>query len=179
MMRRLLVLAAGLAVFSAAACAQAANPLTSAFLDSYKNARLNLEQSAEVMPADGYDFRATPAVRTFGDWIGHTAQANYSFCSSIKGEVRPDLTKLHALKTREELSKALRESFEYCNAAFDGLDDQKALSSVTVGERHFARVQPMIGLIGSLNEHYGNIVVYLRLKGLVPPSTARAQQQHH
>lgn len=157
--------------------AQGANPLMAAFQASLSNVQRNLEESADLMPEEQYSFRPTPEVRPFGEWVEHTAEATYGFCSAIKGERRPDISQLAKLKTKAEISKALKESFAYCAEAIKGLDDQKALEEVTVGNNKFPRVRPMFNLIGSLNSHYGNIVVYLRLKGLVPPSTARAQKQ--
>lgn len=146
--------------------AQEANPLTTTFLNSLKSTQRNLEETAELMPEEGYSFRPTPETRPFGEWIEHTAASHYSFCSQIKGEARPDVAHLMQLKTKAEIVRALKDSYQYCADAVKGMDDQKAL----------AQVRPIMSLIASDNEHYGNLVVYLRLKGLVPPSTARAQK---
>ena len=166
-----------LALSAPGAPAQDANPLTAAFLSSLRNVQQNLEESADLMPEEHYSFRPTPEVRPFGEWIEHTALSTYNYCSMIKGEPRPDTAYLEKLKTKAEISKALKDSLAYCAEAVKGLDDQKALAEVTVGKNKFPRVRPMFALIGSTNSHYGNIVVYLRLKNLVPPSTARAQRQ--
>jgi len=170
-------LLAALALAPSAPAQDAPGPLTKSFLGMIDNARQNLEQSAELMPAESYEFRPTPEVRPFGEWIAHTAMSNYGFCSRIKGEPRPDVAHLEKLKAKPEIAKALRDSFEYCKASFDGLDDQKAMAEVTVGKSKYARVDPMLGLVRSLHSHYGTLAVYLRLKNIVPPSTARARQQ--
>lgn len=160
-----------------AALAQPANPLTNAVMNRYKGIRQNVIESAEAMPEDGYSFRLTPAQRTFGEWIGHVAMGNYSFCGVIKGEKPPDTHHLHALTGKAELSKALAESFEYCDSALKGMDDRKALAEVTLGDKKVYPVQGMVNLVSSGNEHYGNIVGYLRGKGITPPSSARAAKK--
>jgi hypothetical protein len=161
----------------AAALAQAPNPLTDAVMNRYKGIRQNLIESAEAMPEEGYGFRLTPPQRPFGEWIGHVAMGNYNFCGVIKGEKPPDTHHLHALTGKAELSKALVESFEYCDAALKGMDDRKAMAEATVGDKKVYPVQGMVNLVSSGNEHYGNIVGYLRSKGITPPSSARAAKK--
>jgi uncharacterized damage-inducible protein DinB len=163
-----------LVVCCAAAIAQSQNPLTDAVMARYKTIRQNLIESAEAMPEESYGFRLTPAQRPFGEWIGHVALGNYNFCGVIKGEKPPDMEALHALTGKAELVKALTESFEFCDAALKGLDDRKALAGFSVGGKKLYPVQGMIGLVASGNEHYGNIVGYLRSKGVTPPSSAHA-----
>jgi hypothetical protein len=83
-MFRLLLLAA------AAVAAHAQNPLTDAVMARYKGIRQSLIDSAEVMPADAYSFKLTPAQRTFAEWIDHVPTDNYNFCATIKAEKAPD-----------------------------------------------------------------------------------------
>jgi len=158
------------------ALAQDGNPVTASFLGNLRNVQRNLEEAADVMPEEHYGFRPTPDVRTFGEWVGHTALSVYNYCSQIKGEPRPDIAQTEKLKAKAELSKALKDAFAYCAEAVKGLDDQKALTEVAVGNNKFPRVRPMVTMIGSMNSHYGSMAVYMRLKGQVPPSTARAQK---
>ena len=153
--------------------ALAQNPLTDAFMARYKSVRQNLVQSAEVMPADAYDFRLTPAQRPFGGWMAHVAMGNYYMCSAIKGEAAPDMAALHSMTTKADLGKAINASFDYCDAALEGMTDQKALTAVTVGGKQVWPVQSMFSLIASANEHYGNVVGYLRMKGITPPSSQK------
>jgi len=102
---------------------------------------------------------------------------NYNFCAIIKGDKTPDTHHLHALTGKAELSKALVESFEYCDSALKGMDDRKAMAEITVGDKKVYPVQGMVNLVSSENEHYGNIVGYLRSKGITPPSSARAAKK--
>lgn len=162
---------------ASALLAQSANPLTDAVKARYRGIRQNLIETADLMPADSYSFKLTPAQRTFAEWIEHVAMGNYNFCSTIKGEKSPDMHALHAMTGKVELSKALRDSFAYCDDALKEMTDQKALSENTVDGKKSYPVQGMISLVSSDNEHYGNLVGYMRSKGLTPPSTARANQK--
>jgi len=161
----------------AAAMAQSENPLTDAVMARYKPVRQNPIESAEAMPEDGYSFKLTPQQRPFGEWIGHTAMGNYFYCSQIKGEKAPDTQHLHAVSGKAELTKALADSFEYCDAALKDMDDRKAMAEHQVGDKKIYPVQGMVSLVSSDNEHYGNIVGYLRSKGITPPSSARAAKK--
>ncbi|HZU23895.1 MAG TPA: DinB family protein [Bryobacteraceae bacterium] len=151
----------------------AQNPLTDSVTARYKSIRENLVAAAEAMPEDGYQFKLTPAQRSFGGWIGHVAMGNYHFCAIIKGEVAPENPGLHELTEKAALVKAISDSFAYCDAALLGMTDQKALSGVTVAGKTVYPVEGMIGLIASTNEHYGNLVGYLRTKGITPPSSRK------
>jgi hypothetical protein len=147
------------------------NPLTQAVTARYKTIKQNLIQAAEVMPEENYSYKLSPEQRPYGAWIEHTAIGNYSYCSAIKGSPAPEMGK-HGLTGKPELQKLLKDSFEFCDTAFTGTTDQKALSEM--GGKY--PVTAMVALIASLNEHYGNMVGYLRTKGITPPSTARGKK---
>jgi hypothetical protein len=165
-----------LAVIVVPLCAQ--NPVTEAVKGNYNRIKQNLIETAEVMPEADYGFKLTPAQRTFAEWIEHTALSNYAFCSSLRGSAPPEAAKaLHGLTEKAVLSQAFRESFAYCDAALSEMDDRKAAAEISIGDRKLYPITPMVNLVGSLNEHYGNLVGYLRSKGLVPPSTARASKK--
>ena len=149
------------------------NPLTEAVMSRYKTIRQNLVEAAQAMPEEHYGFRLTPEQRPFGEWIGHTAMGNLMYCAIVKGETPPDTGRLHQLTAKADLVEAIQKSFDYCDKALKGMTDQKALGEITVGGKKVYPVQGMIGLVASGNEHYGNLVGYLRSKGITPPSTAR------
>ena len=168
-----------LALLTISACAFAqSNPLTDAFTGRYRAIRQNLVEAAEVVPESGYNFRLTPAQRTFGEWIGHTAAGNYNYCAQIKGEKTPDAAQQagHA-SGKAALVKAIKDAFAYCDAAIDGMTDARALKPADVAGKQVYPAQGMVALIASDNEHYGNLVGYLRSQGITPPSTARAQKK--
>ncbi len=156
--------------------AQDAGPLTRAFQSRYEDVRKNLVGAAEAMPESNYGYQLTPEQRPFGEWIAHTAMGNYRFCSVVKGVAPPDTNYLHGLSAKAQLVKALEDSFGYCDAALQGMTDRKALQPVTVGDRQTAPVEGMIALLASANEHYGNLVGYLRSKQIVPPSSVRSRK---
>jgi hypothetical protein len=149
-----------------------------AITTNYERYKTFLNDTAQVMPEADYSYKLTPAQRPFEEWIEHTAMLNYSYCANIKGVPPPEETKtVMGLKGKEAIAKALADSFTYCDAAFKEIDDAKAVQEVTIGTRKVIPANVMVSLVASLNEHYGNLVGYMRTKGITPPSTARAQQQ--
>ncbi len=154
-------------------CAQ--NPITDTVKSSYGRVRQNLVETAEVMPEADYAYKLSPAQRPFGEWISHTAVLAYNSCAAMQGVAAPPTAAaLHGLTSKADLVRSIRESLEYCDAAFKVMDDKKAATEVSIGDRKLYPITPMIGLVTGLNEHYGNLVGYMRTKGIVPPSSARA-----
>ena len=149
-----------------------AQTLTTAAMQRYFNpVRRSLEASADVMPAEKYSFRLTDGQMSFAEWMIHSAQRNYSDCATLKGESAPNAAKtLESLKNKDEVSKALKDSFAYCAAALDTMDDQKVLASPQIATA-------FLHIIVHNNEIYGNLVGYLRASGIVPPSTAGMTSQ--
>ena len=154
----------------------AADPIVSSFKTRYETAKLNFIQSAEAMPAEAMDFKLTPVQRSFGDWISHTAGMNYSTCAGMAGKPTPPHEAAKAT-TKPAIEKVIRESFAYCDSVIAPMTDAQALTEVTIGNRKILPVDSMIGYIANLNAHYGNMVGYMRMKGVVPPSTARAAKK--
>jgi len=125
-----------------------------------------IEGAAEVMPAEKYGFKLDPAQMTFGEWINHSTERNYLDCSTLRGEANPmPKAKTDLLKTKDEIVRNLNASFDYCDATFAKLDDQKILSSP---QMTFSFLHTTV----HNNEIYGNIVGYLRASHIEPPSTA-------
>src|SRR4051812_44747912 len=142
--------------------------------------RKNLAEAAANMPAEEYGFKPTPQVRSFGELVGHVASANFFFCSQAKGETAPSTTNYESVTSKATLVRALNDSLAYCDTAYDATTDANFNRMVKTpgpsGERDTTRGAILIFNTTHNNEHYGNIVVYMRLKGHVPPSTARVQQ---
>jgi hypothetical protein len=151
---------------------QAEDNLTATAIQRYFNGvRRNLEASAEVMPADKYSFRLTDGQMTFAEWLNHATQRNYSDCATLKSEATPEAEKQAAnLKDKSGVSKALKDSFAYCAAALQTIDDQKVLSTPQMS-------YAFLHIIVHNNEIFGNIAGYLRANGIVPPSTAARMSQ--
>jgi uncharacterized damage-inducible protein DinB len=141
--------------------------------------RRNLAEAAEGMPAEEYAFKPTPQVRSFGELVGHLASANFFFCSQAKGEKSPSLTNYERITDKAALVKALNDSLAYCDGVHASMSDatfaQLVKFSGPTGTGETRRGGMLLFNTAHNNEHYGNIVVYMRLKGHVPPSTARPQ----
>jgi uncharacterized damage-inducible protein DinB len=154
-----------------------ANPIASAVRAAWDGAKRNLVQSAEVMPESGYVFRPVDSVRTFGQILAHVAGANYVFCSAAKGEKTPFAEEAFekTATTRQQIVKALNDSIAYCDGAYAALEDARAGDSIDLpfGMGKGARAMPLMLNTGHVQEHYGNLVTYFRIKGIVPPSSRR------
>jgi uncharacterized damage-inducible protein DinB len=142
--------------------------------------RRNLAEAAEVMTADDYGFKPTPQVRSFGELIGHVIFANYLMCSTATGQKPPATTNYEKVADRAALVKALNDALAYCDAAYDATTDANFGDPVKVAGPGNRVTDSTRGAVLNFNvthnnEHYGNVVLYLRLKNRVPPSTARVQ----
>jgi uncharacterized damage-inducible protein DinB len=145
--------------------------------------RRNLAEAAEVMPASDYSFKPDAEARTFAQLIGHVAAGNFLLCSQAVGEKNPSSTFAERLTDKAQLVKALNDSLSYCDRVYGGTTDANFNQPTAVGlpgsagQTATIRGAVLMFNVTHNNEHYGNIVVYLRLKGQTPPSTARARQQ--
>ncbi|HWO32747.1 MAG TPA: DinB family protein [Candidatus Acidoferrum sp.] len=145
--------------------------------------RRDLAEAAENMPADEYAFRPTPQIRTFGQIIGHVVDANFFFCSQAAGEKSPATADYEQITDKAALVKALNDSLVYCDRVYAATTDANFVQLVQIanivgtGSTHTGRGSVLMYNIAHNNEHYGNLAVYMRLKGHVPPSTARVQQR--
>lgn len=164
----------------------AASPFSSALKASYDTVSGYLARSAEKMPEADYSFKPTPEVRSFGQIIGHVANSQFSYCSRVKGEKNPNQGNDFEKKTaKADLVKALADSTAFCAAVYGGMTDAMAIEPIAASAPPAARAgeparppqpPPMRAriLLGNVThdwEHYGNVITYLRLKGLVPPSS--------
>jgi uncharacterized damage-inducible protein DinB len=152
------------------------NPLSTFNKGAYGRTKDVLLRSAEKMPEENYNFKPTEAVRSYGQVVGHVADAQYLFCSIALGEKNP-APKIEQTKTsKAALIAALKEGFAYCDKAYDGMTDASATQMVKL----FGNDAPKLGVLTVNNmhnlEHYGNLVTYMRLKNIVPPSSEQASQ---
>jgi uncharacterized damage-inducible protein DinB len=149
--------------------AQNGNPLATEVKGSYTGVKNNLIKAAEKMPEENYSFKPTPEVQTFAVRVAHIADANARTCGAIKGEQK----QLGAASktSKADLVAALKESFEYCDAVFDGASDADLSKMVKVGQRERSEGAILWGVVTHSNEIYGTMGVYMRLKGIVPPSS--------
>jgi uncharacterized damage-inducible protein DinB len=149
-----------------------AGPVMAATIPEYERVKEYLLRSAEQMPEEHYAFKPTPAVRSFGQIVGHVAATQYVFCAAARNEPNPQPEEFEKTRTAKvRLVEALRSSFEYCDSAYKMTDAQAtAMAKIpNWGER--APLSILLLNISHDSEHYGNIVTYLRLRNLVPPSS--------
>jgi uncharacterized damage-inducible protein DinB len=174
-----LLLAAGIASAQAPAAAPPQKITLAVGLQrSYENVKRNLTEMAAKMPDADYAFKPTPDVRSYGQLFGHVANSQFNTCSALKGEANPNQGNDNEKKaTKAEFVKALADSFAYCDAAFTALSDTSVTELIKQGQNEVARASAAANLIAHSNEMYGTGVVYMRLKGLVPPSTERATRK--
>ncbi|MBK5298476.1 MAG: DinB family protein [Vicinamibacteria bacterium] len=150
------------------------NPFTPAAKSTLALVKGNVVKAAEQMPETDYAFKPTPDVRSFGQLIGHVANANYMICSTATGAANPSAGDIEKTKTsKADLTKAVAESFAFCEAQFDALTPAKAAEVVDVFGMKMPRLNALQFNTSHDFEHYGNIVTYMRLKGMVPPSSQR------
>ena len=147
------------------------NPLSADVKQDYQTVRDFFIRAAEKMPEADYGFKPTPEVRSFGQQVAHVADDQYNLCAPARGETRKDAyTHIEStLSKKADLVAALKEAFAYCDAAYAALTDASAAEpSARPGKSRFEMLN---WNLWHTWEHYGNVVVYLRLKGLVPPSS--------
>jgi uncharacterized damage-inducible protein DinB len=130
-----------------------------------------IERTAEKMPEEEYGFKPDPAARSFGQILGHVADANYLFCSSALGEKSPSPGVEKTKTTKAELTSALHDAFAYCGRAYDALTDASANETVKALGQERNKLGVLWFNAAHNLEHYGNLVVYMRSKGIVPPSS--------
>jgi len=147
--------------------------------NSYATNRKYLARTAEKMPEEFYGMRpgAQPEVRTFGQLIGHLANFNYRWCSDGKGEKNPmESTDFEKLTAKTDLVKALNGALNYCDGAYAVLSDANSMDIVQGtrddgGKAPVLRISRFFSNVAHNNEHYGNLVTYMRIKSIVPPSS--------
>ncbi len=136
----------------------------------WNNAKGNLQKLADAMPEDSYGFKPTPDIRTFGELIAHIADAQGNFCAMAGGKTRPESA---AKKTaKADLTAAMKASIALCDAAFESITEANASEVVGNGRMQRSRLATLEYNTVHSSEEYGYTAVYLRLKGIVPPSTA-------
>jgi uncharacterized damage-inducible protein DinB len=163
-------IAAGL-VCAQPAAAPSSDPLSAGAKATFGIAKNNILKSADKMPEENYAFKPTPDVRSYGQILGHIADAQYGFCSAALGETNPAPGIEKSKTSKADLVKALNEAFAYCDKAYNGMTDAHAGEIVKFFGREQAKLTVLAFNTAHDFEHYGNLVTYLRLKGLVPPSS--------
>ena len=150
---------------------QPANPLMGTSKAMFGISKGYILGSVDKIPEDLWSFRPTKDVRTVGQLFAHIADAQYEFCGvATEGEAASkDIEK--TAKAKGEIVAALKEAFDYCDSAYAKLTDAKAAETVKFFGMTITRLGAMDFNVAHNMEHYGNLVTYMRLKNIVPPST--------
>jgi len=157
--------------------AQVTNPISGFLKQRLPDNEKHFVDSAELMPADKYGYRPTPAQMTFGHAILHVAQSNVFLCSRISGVPAPPAAKLTDTAGKETLIGALKDSFAYCSRALAPLDDSKLGDEIDFfGGHKVARGAGMMVLLGDWYDHYSMLAIYLRLNDILPPTARPAKK---
>lgn len=153
---------------------QAADPTTASIKGTFDLVKGNILKAAAQVPDDMYAFKPTPDVRSMGALFAHIADANFMFCGSASGE-KPTMSGIEKAQTaKKDIVAALEASFTFCESAFAGMTGTRAHETIKF---FLPGTHTRLGALAVNNahdfEHYGNIVTYMRLKGLVPPSSQK------
>lgn len=160
----------GLLVPAGAAAAQN-DPLSAWNRMAYSYIKMALLRSAEKMPEESYNFKPTDAVRSFGQIVGHVADAQYMFCSVALGEKNPRPNVEETKTSKAELVAALKAAFAYCDRVYDGMTDAAGTQTVKLMGSDTPKLSALTANDLHSIEHYGNLVTYMRLKNIVPPTS--------
>ena len=153
------------------------NPISASEKGFYTLVSGDVIAAAEKMPEQNYSFKPTPDVRSFGQLVGHVADAQYGFCSTATGVTNP-MKEIEKTKTsKADLVTALKDAVAYCNKAYAGMTDAQGSQTVKLMNYDVARLAVLSVNTAHTDEHYGNMVTYLRLKGIVPPSSEKPASQ--
>ncbi len=156
----------------AAVPASAAEGFVEELKAQWESSRRQIVAIAEAVPQDKYDYKPTPEVRTFREIILHVVGENLSWMEIVGGVPQPgEYTRFDHLTAREDVLKAVAEYFDYGTKVLADMTDQEAMGTVIRRNRTMPRWVIVIQAIGHSKEHYGNMVTYLRLNGMVPPSS--------
>ena len=185
-MRPLRIAIAFLALPAALAAQQPAtpqaNPVTAAFRGRILASHRNIAQAFDSIPESKFGYKPTPAQLSFGYIAQHVASDNYLFCGNF-GAMKPTLPEkdtatpdsVKAKWPKEELVSKLKASFAFCAQALDQLSDATLPEAVTftfMGQaRNTTRVNMVLGHALDLADHYSQIANYMRLNGMIPPSS--------
>jgi uncharacterized damage-inducible protein DinB len=165
-----LALAAASLLLPAALAAQA-SPGVAAARDAWRQMTAYITRAAEQVPEADYAYRPVATVRTFGQMIAHVAGSQRFYCAAVLGDPAPDEDAIEkAATTKAALVTALKESTTYCERAY-ALTDAQAASPARASGGGGSKLSSLTQNATHDAEHYGNIVTYMRMKGMVPPSS--------
>lgn len=147
------------------------NPIVASSKVFYSNVKQDILRSAEKVPEEKYAFKPVDSVRTYGQVLAHVADGQYEFCGGAAGK-HDEKGVEQSAKTKTDIIAALKTAFAYCDAIYDGMTDAKATEMIPFfGGAKITRLSLLDFNVAHSMEHYGNLVTYMRIQGIVPPSS--------
>ncbi len=170
MTRIILALVLADLALNAQPAAPAANPVSTELKQAYDRVANNLLRMAEKMPEENYSFKPVPEIRDFAGTLTHTIDYQMRTCSTVNGEAKS--VDAAFKKTKADIVAAMKTSIDECSKAFSALTDATAVQLMSGGRGpQRSRLGTLNGIVAHNNEEYGYLCIYLRLKGIVPPSS--------
>jgi uncharacterized damage-inducible protein DinB len=147
----------------------------------YATLKHNITGSVDKMPAEHFSFKPVAEVMSYAEMLTHIIETQYGYCSTVKGATNPGASLNFKVTDKAAVGQLVKDSFAYCDDVFAAVTNENALEMLTRGsapnQRQLARVNQLTQLIVHGNEHYGNLVTYMRIKGIVPPSSTPTTQR--
>lgn len=171
-------IAMGVIVLAAAtACAlaqDASNPVVTSAKEIFQRQSGFMIAAAEQMPADKYGYRPTPDQWTYGKIVSHVIQANFGVCGMLSGDGPGKAPAVTDTTPKDELVPLLKQSFDTCEKALNGLKDSSLGDTITYfRDTKKPRARALVELTDDLEDHYSQMASYLRLSGMTPPSAKK------
>jgi len=170
--------------FAQSAAPDQSNPMSTWLRDAYTRNRNTIVRLAERMPEENYGLRPgdQTEVRTFGQQVTHLADYNYLWCSQAKGEKNPNPGNLNKLTSKADILKVVNDAFSYCDGVYSALTDASGAEMIDITQESGRQTRNLrMGLLtlnyAHNNEIYGSMVIYLRMKNIVPPASEPRPQQ--
>lgn len=172
MTNRTLAVAAALVMSVPFALSGQEGPVTSSLKGLHDTTQENILATAQLLDEELYAFRPTEEVRSMGEVLAHVANAQFFFCSTAAGEDSPNAENYEETRTtKAEIIEALEAGFGYCTEVYGNMTDAKGSEIVSFFGQDMA-VSGVLAFNSAHNyEHYGNLVTYMRLNGITPPSS--------
>ena len=169
-------LCAALCVLTAAGAEQGAPVAGKIYDEQFSSLEHELVPLAEAMPADKYDFKPTKGtfegVRTFGQQLTHIAASQYYYFGNFGVTGGVDSDAIDKLTKKDDIIQALRNSYAFAQQAIDTITVENAFEPLG-GEHKATRAGLVAATLAHTNDHYGQMVVYLRMNGIVPPASRK------
>jgi uncharacterized damage-inducible protein DinB len=137
---------------------------------AYESIKNNLLKTAEKVPEADYSFKPTPEIRSLGEVLGHVIAAQSHACAAINGGEAPPQSKLDS---KAGIQAGLQAAFAECDKAYNSLTDANASELIKTPRGSRTRLGALMGNVVHDTEQYGILSVYMRLKGIIPPSSER------